>query len=57
VAHVNGENVRRNDDTSRDSDLAGDTELRHAWEHYIAALHAFYVMRDGPRGFLGGRGA
>lgn len=23
---------------------------------YIAALHAFYERRDGPNGFLGGRG-
>ena len=27
-----------------------------AWDEYVEALHAFYEMRDGPSGFLGGRG-
>lgn len=30
--------------------------LVQAHAAYIAALHAFYALRDGPRGFLGGKG-
>lgn len=56
VAHMKGENVRRNDDTSRDAELAADPELRATWDAYITALHAFYRARDGERGFLGSRG-
>jgi hypothetical protein len=55
VAHMRGENVRRNDDTSRDAAMAANAEIEKAWEHYIEALHAFYALRDGPCGFLGSR--
>lgn len=54
VAHMAGENVRRNDDTSRDSEIAADVSLREAWDSYIAALHRYYETRHGPNGVLGG---
>lgn len=47
---------RRNADTSQDVALAADSGIRAAWDAYITALHAFYSLRDGPRGFLGGKG-
>lgn len=47
---------RRNDDTSRDAELAADTELGVAWKAYITDLHIFYRARDGKGGFLGSRG-
>lgn len=56
VAHINGENIRRNDDTSQDAALAADESIRAAWDAYIVVLHAFYLLRDGPLGVLGGRG-
>lgn len=27
--------------------------LKRSWEHYIDTLHAYYLKRDGPEGFLG----
>lgn len=48
--------TRRNEDTSRDAELAGNAEIRDAWNRYIVALHAYYLLRDGPNGALGGRG-
>jgi len=56
VAAVRGENCRRNDDTSHDQALAADRTIGEAHDLYIKALHKFYVMRDGPKGVLGGRG-
>ena len=50
-----GEDVRRNDDTSRDQDLANDSEIKAAHDNYIKLLHIFYVARDGAGGVLGGR--
>ena len=55
VAHINGDNCRRNDDTSQDAAMAADADIRAAWDAYIKALHAFYLLRDGPNGVLGGR--
>lgn len=55
VAHVNGDNCRRNEDTSQDEAMAAHVGIRAAWDRYIAALHVFYALRDGPHGFLGGR--
>jgi hypothetical protein len=55
--HAEGEGVaRRNDDTSRDGAMATHPALKAAWDTYIAALHEFYAMRDGPKGVLGSRG-
>jgi hypothetical protein len=31
-------------------------DLATAHRTYITALHAFYLLRDGPNGFLGGKG-
>lgn len=55
VAHIEGDNCRRNDDTSNDEALASDQDIRAAWDNYITKLHAFYSLRDGPDGFLGSR--
>lgn len=55
VSHIGGEAVRRNDDTSKDTALAASAEIRAAWDAYLGALHAYYSLRDGPNGFLGGR--
>lgn len=55
VSYGNGENVCRNDDTSRDAHLAASAEIRAAWDAYLRELHAYYLLRDGPNGFLGGR--
>lgn len=54
---INGENCRRNDDTSHDKALASSHAIKAAHSVYIEKLHAFYRARDGERGFLGGRGA
>ena len=32
------------------------TALRESHDVYIKGLHDFYELRDGPKGFLGGRG-
>jgi hypothetical protein len=57
VEHVNGKGIgRRNDDTTFDEALSNDVAIKDAHDSYIAALHAFYSLRDGPRGVLGGRG-
>ena len=56
VAHMRGENIRRNDDTSQDEAMASHAGIRAAWDDYITKLHAFYLLRDGPNGVLGGRG-
>ena len=56
LAAVAGENVRRNDDTSRDAALAADLDLMAAHDEYIRLLHVFYRARDGENGFLGARG-
>ena len=48
-----GDNVRRNDDTSRDAALAADTEIKAAHDDYIRLLHVFYTARDGAGGVLG----
>lgn len=56
VAAVRGENVRRNDDTSRDAAMAADDAIRQAHDDYIRKLHVFYRARDGEHGVLGGRG-
>ncbi len=56
VAHIAGENVRRNDDTSCDAALAGCVDIGAAWDCYMTALHAFYLARDGAGGVLGSRG-
>ena len=56
VAAARGENVRWNDDTSRDDALAADADIRAAYDEYIRRLHVFYRARDGEHGFLGGRG-
>jgi hypothetical protein len=47
---------RHNDDKSHDSALAAHEGIKAAHDEYIRALHAFYALRDGPNGFLGGRG-
>lgn len=57
VAHMDGENTRRNDDTSDDAALAGSPAIRAAWDDYMVKLHAFYLARDGKGGVLGGRRA
>jgi hypothetical protein len=54
-AAIRGENVRRNDDTSQDTALAADKEIRTAYDCYIKALHLFYEARDGRHRFLGAR--
>lgn len=54
-SHINGENTRRNDDTSQDEALAASVALRNAWDDYITKLHVFYRARDGEHGFLGGK--
>jgi hypothetical protein len=56
LSHVAGDNVRRNDDTSRDEAMAASEAIRMAHDDYIAKLHIFYRLRDGDRGVLGGRG-
>lgn len=48
--------ARPNDDTSQDAAMAAHEGLKRAHDAYIAALHEYYSLRDGPRGFLGGRG-
>jgi hypothetical protein len=40
-----------------DAAMAGDTEIAAAHDAWMADLHAFYALRDGPNGFLGGRAA
>lgn len=55
-AAIDGENIHRNDDTSRDAELAGSDVLRAARDTWMAKLHVFYLARDGEHGFLGGRG-
>jgi hypothetical protein len=55
-ARIDGHACRRNDDTSQDQAMADNAEIRAAWDAYIKALHAFYLLRDGPNGVLGGRG-
>jgi hypothetical protein len=54
--HLDGTPFRRNDDTSNDVALAGSATIQAAWDAYIRDLHAFYALRDGPGGVLGGRG-
>ncbi|KQO69519.1 hypothetical protein ASF22_02610 [Methylobacterium sp. Leaf87] len=54
-SHVAGDNCRRNDDTSRDAELAAHPIIESAWQDFIAKLHAFYRARDGEGGVLGGR--
>lgn len=54
-AHVKGHIGQRNEDTSRDVEMAAHVPTRNAWDSYIAKLHAFYLLRDGPGGVLGGR--
>lgn len=56
VSHVAGGNIWRNDDTSHDEALAAHTGIKAAWDEYITALHAYYALRGGPRGFLGNMG-
>jgi hypothetical protein len=56
VSAAQGENVRRNDDTSFDAALASSEAIRSAHDAYIYSLHAFYYARDGEYGFLGGEG-
>ena len=56
VAHIAGHVGARNEDMSKDLELADDVEVRAAWDKYITSLHKFYLLRDGPNGFLGGRG-
>jgi len=56
LSAVRGEDVRRNDDTSRDAALAADDAIRQAHDDYIRKLHVFYRARDGEHGVLGGRG-
>jgi hypothetical protein len=52
---LRGENLRRNDDTTHDAAMAHDAEIHAAHVDYIEKLHAFYSLRDGPNGVLGGR--
>ncbi len=54
-AAFNGENVRRNTDTSHDFILAFDKEIENANNDYLAKLHAFFRARDGEHGVLGGK--
>lgn len=56
VAHINGDNCRRNDDTSNDKAMAESQTIRAAWDNYMHHLHTFYRARDGEYGVLGGRG-
>lgn len=56
LEHVAGSNMRRNDDASMDKDLAVHEGIAGAHAEYIRSLHAFYALRDGPKGFLGARG-
>lgn len=53
VAHVAGENCRRNDVTSLDIPLATNADLHAAHCLWIMKLHEFYRARDGAHGFLG----
>lgn len=53
LAHIDGHNSRRNDDTSRDADMAAHEGIKTAHDNYISALHEFYQLRDGPHGVLG----
>lgn len=39
-----------------DREMAENTEINAAHAEYIRALHAFYAVRDGNKGFLGSRG-
>lgn len=55
-AAIKGEACRRNDDTSRDVEMAADRTIEAAHNEYIRLLHIFYRARDGERGVLGGRG-
>jgi hypothetical protein len=54
-AHMDGDNVRRNDDTTDDAAMASSPAIKAAWDVYIADLHGFYRARDGEHGVLGGR--
>ncbi|WP_316224975.1 MULTISPECIES: hypothetical protein [unclassified Bradyrhizobium] len=56
IERINGGIGRHNDDTSRDEALAASVEIREAHDSYLKALHAFYLLRDGPHGALGGSG-
>ncbi len=55
LSAVEGEDCRRNDDTTNDAALAADSEIRAAHDEYIRVLHVFYRARDGAGGVLGGR--
>ena len=55
VDAMKGHAGRRNEDTSRDDELAADPDVRAAHDEYIRRLHAFYLARDGEGGVLGGR--
>lgn len=56
LSHINGTIGRWNDDTSRDEAMAADVDIRAVYDDYIKKLHAFYRLRDGDKGVLGGRG-
>jgi hypothetical protein len=55
-AAVKGENVRRNDDTSQDEAMAAHPAIRALHAEYIQSIQAYYRLRDGDKGFLGGKG-
>lgn len=54
-SHMEGENVRRNDDTTHDAAMYASATIKAAWDRFMADLHAFYRARDGEGGVLGGR--
>lgn len=56
LARIKGTVGRWNDDTSSDEALAAHEGIASAHDEYIRSLHAFYALRDGPHGVLGGRG-
>jgi hypothetical protein len=37
-------------------ELGEQPTITAAHENYVKTLHIFYSLRDGPNGFLGGRG-
>ena len=55
-AAIKDEACQRNDNTSRDAEMAADLMIEAAHDEYIRRLHIFYRARDGERGVLGGRG-
>lgn len=45
--------VSNGDATADQKKAAENDEINAAHDQYIRDLHAFYLLRDGPKGFLG----